>query len=221
MRPGDTNPFASTTPPPDHRLMPNTARPPTSSIQPPASSQWGGKRPGAGAPRGNFNALRNGLHSPRLRAYLRALATDPVMQQLIRECLRVDARGGHLGDMVKHALRGVSFNTPRVQDMRARRRRQNHRLARRIDRLIREAPPGAWAVPPPTLHRDGDGRPFVFTDHRGAPFNPLANRTEPIDPMVPRTITAATRRVQRALQRQHDQALIAWFREECAGRPTE
>ena len=39
----------------------------------------GGRRPGAGAPKGNFNGLRTGLHSPRVRAAIRAIVADPVL----------------------------------------------------------------------------------------------------------------------------------------------
>jgi hypothetical protein len=37
----------------------------------------GGKRAGAGAPRGNMNALRTGRYSPRMQALAAALLTDP------------------------------------------------------------------------------------------------------------------------------------------------
>ena len=37
----------------------------------------GGKRPGAGAPRGNLNAVKAGRYSPRLQAIAKALAADP------------------------------------------------------------------------------------------------------------------------------------------------
>ncbi|MBI4297990.1 MAG: hypothetical protein HY676_05605 [Chloroflexi bacterium] len=36
----------------------------------PEPSRRGGKRIGAGAPRGNFNALKYGRHFPQARAYL-------------------------------------------------------------------------------------------------------------------------------------------------------
>ncbi len=37
----------------------------------------GGKRPGAGAPKGNLNAVKAGRYSPRLQAIAKALAADP------------------------------------------------------------------------------------------------------------------------------------------------
>lgn len=44
----------------------------------------GGRRPGAGAPKGNFNGLRTGLHSPRVLAAIKAAVTDPVLWQALR-----------------------------------------------------------------------------------------------------------------------------------------
>ena len=49
----------------------------------PDQSRWGGKRPGAGAPKGNLNALKTGRSSPRVRALLDLLLTIPEMRQLL------------------------------------------------------------------------------------------------------------------------------------------
>ena len=43
----------------------------------------GGKRPGAGAPRGNTNAFRSGRHSRQLKALLMVLAQIPLFKTLI------------------------------------------------------------------------------------------------------------------------------------------
>ena len=43
----------------------------------PRPKRRGGKRPGAGAPRGNTNAVKTGVHSARLHAIVRRLFTDP------------------------------------------------------------------------------------------------------------------------------------------------
>jgi hypothetical protein len=44
---------------------------------PPRRGPWGGYRPGAGAPRGNLNALRHGRYSVRVRRLARRLEQDP------------------------------------------------------------------------------------------------------------------------------------------------
>ncbi len=41
------------------------------------NSKRGGRRPGAGAPKGNLNGLKSGARSPRVRAVLRAIAENP------------------------------------------------------------------------------------------------------------------------------------------------
>ncbi len=51
----------------------------------------GGKRPGAGAPKGNLNALRHGRNSPRIREYMLNLLTMPEFAELL---LFVMARKG-------------------------------------------------------------------------------------------------------------------------------
>jgi len=50
-------------------------RPVTSDYLP--ATRRGGRRPGAGAPRGNLNGLKTGAHSPRVKAVLRAIAENP------------------------------------------------------------------------------------------------------------------------------------------------
>ena len=48
----------------------------------------GGKRPGAGAPKGNLNALKTGGRSVRLKAVLSALAQMPELQEFMLEVRR-------------------------------------------------------------------------------------------------------------------------------------
>ena len=43
----------------------------------------GGKRPGAGAPRGNMNALRSGHYSARIRAVARGLSSIPEIRDML------------------------------------------------------------------------------------------------------------------------------------------
>ncbi len=43
----------------------------------------GGRRPGAGAPKGNLNGLKHGLHSKQLAALGLAFASNPKLQQAL------------------------------------------------------------------------------------------------------------------------------------------
>ncbi len=44
----------------------------------------GGRRRGAGAPKGNLNGLRNGRHSPRVLALTQRLLDEPDLRTLLR-----------------------------------------------------------------------------------------------------------------------------------------
>ena len=48
----------------------------------------GGNRPGAGAPRGNMNAVKTGQYSVRLRAIARALGEVPQIRDMLVETER-------------------------------------------------------------------------------------------------------------------------------------
>ncbi len=50
----------------------------------------GGRRPGAGAPAGNTNALKTGRHSVRVKAVIDALLADPETREVL---LRIGAKG--------------------------------------------------------------------------------------------------------------------------------
>ena len=45
----------------------------------------GGKRPGAGAPRGNLNGLRTGMHTPRMLLVYRVIIKHPDRKALAHE----------------------------------------------------------------------------------------------------------------------------------------
>jgi len=45
--------------------------------------QWGGKRPGAGAPLRNLNALKHGGHSAYVQTLLQALAAHPATRDVL------------------------------------------------------------------------------------------------------------------------------------------
>ena len=65
---------------------------PASSLQPPPSSRRGGRRPGAGAPKGNLNALRSGTRSKQLRAVIVALLTVPEPRRVLLHFSRMEQR---------------------------------------------------------------------------------------------------------------------------------
>ena len=48
----------------------------------------GGKRPGAGAPKGNLNAVKTGQYSVRLRAIAKALTEVPQIRDMLTEAER-------------------------------------------------------------------------------------------------------------------------------------
>ena len=107
---------------------------PASTVPPPASrpracperSRRGGRRPGAGAPRGNLNALKSGRYSKRLAALTAALDAMPRTADLLvkmtardrasmemlayglqsyAEMLLLIARGGSINDLDEPQLR--------------------------------------------------------------------------------------------------------------------
>ena len=55
-------------------------------------SKRGGRRPGAGAPKGNLNALRNGDHSQRFTRGLLMIALLPEVQAVLRALKAEDRR---------------------------------------------------------------------------------------------------------------------------------
>ena len=57
----------------------------------PAKKKRGGKRPGAGAPKGNMNALKTGAYSKQFAELGRLLASDPKIQVVL---LDIGARAG-------------------------------------------------------------------------------------------------------------------------------
>ena len=52
----------------------------------------GGKRPGAGAPRGNLNAFKSGRYSSRYRTLVEALASIPEIRDMILAHHRLQKR---------------------------------------------------------------------------------------------------------------------------------
>lgn len=56
-----------------------------------ASGDHGGGRKGAGAPKGNINAVKNGNHSPQV-ATVRALLSTPTVQRVVRGLQQAEER---------------------------------------------------------------------------------------------------------------------------------
>jgi len=52
----------------------------------------GGKRPGAGAPKGNLNALKSGRRSRQLKMVIQALVAAPSVRRVMLQLARQDIR---------------------------------------------------------------------------------------------------------------------------------
>ena len=77
--------------------MPTTPHP-----TPTSRNRRGGRRPGAGAPRGNLNALRSGRYSRQIKALQIALRTMPLTADVLR---RADAAGEGKRALLAQVLR--------------------------------------------------------------------------------------------------------------------
>ncbi len=64
-------------------------------------SRRGGRRPGAGAPKGNMNALKSGRYSKQMKALRLALQAMPATSDVVR---RFDAAGTEKRTMLARAL---------------------------------------------------------------------------------------------------------------------
>ena len=78
--------------------------PTTRDPQPPARPR-GGRRPGAGAPKGNLNALKTGRYSRRLAALRAALAAMPVTADVLAKMTGRDRRKM---EMLAHGLQSYA-----------------------------------------------------------------------------------------------------------------
>ncbi len=86
---------------------------PASSVERPASKR-GGKRPGAGAPKGNLNALKGGRYSLRVRAFRGAMTALPRTTDILTQLTGRDRRKMELlayglqfyAEVVLHMARG-------------------------------------------------------------------------------------------------------------------
>ena len=66
----------------------------------PEPRRWGGRRPGAGAPKGNLNGLKHGLRSKQMKAVVVRWARDPQM----RAVLAAYARAGNANQRATTAV---------------------------------------------------------------------------------------------------------------------
>jgi len=84
----------------------------------PEPSRRGGKRPGAGAPKGNLNALKHGGNSAQLRQLAVTLALLPHVRDTFirfgRRQRRTAAKAGHqlLTQFLRACLAGLQDNQP-------------------------------------------------------------------------------------------------------------
>lgn len=67
----------------------------------------GGRRPGAGAPKGNLNGLRSGRSSPRVQAVLAALLSNPEIRGVLFQLRAAD-------DAARDEIRQIVVNAARI-----------------------------------------------------------------------------------------------------------
>ena len=90
----------------------------------------GGRRPGAGAPKGNLNALRTGTRSKQLKAVIIALLAIPETRRVLLHFSRMEQRRrALLQDAVNHYARLLGLPS-RERTITAARRHQIHRATR-------------------------------------------------------------------------------------------
>ncbi len=79
--------------------------PRTSNIEPRASKPRGGRRPGAGAPKGNLNAFKTGRFSKRLAALRAALDAMPKTANTL---VQITGRDRRKMEMLAHGLQSYA-----------------------------------------------------------------------------------------------------------------
>ncbi|MCJ7509665.1 MAG: hypothetical protein MUP14_02085, partial [Dehalococcoidia bacterium] len=62
---------------------PTTCHTPEGAVLAPPTNRRGGKRPGAGAPKGNLNALKTGSRSQQLNIVIEALLASPTIRRVM------------------------------------------------------------------------------------------------------------------------------------------
>ena len=77
---------------------------PPPSIARSAGRTWGGRRPGAGAPRGNTNALKTGEFSVRHRRFIQALASIPEIRETLFKLAAHQRRKERLSQLAAAAV---------------------------------------------------------------------------------------------------------------------
>ncbi|MGB6836100.1 MAG: hypothetical protein WBF66_00165 [Dehalococcoidia bacterium] len=105
----------------------------------------GGPRPGAGAPRGNLNALKHGLHSDQMKALALALAQLPLFRRYLqRLAARRATQRRELATAVQVLSSWVLYQRALDKGSTVRlpppRRRMTKRGARLLARAIIDAP---------------------------------------------------------------------------------
>ena len=83
----------------------------------PEQSQRGGKRPGAGAPKGNMNAVKSGRYSMRLRAVAKAMSSVPEIRDMLIEAQRRQLRDQRKAELLAYrALLDLVSKVPAVNN---------------------------------------------------------------------------------------------------------
>jgi len=113
----------------------------------------GGPRPGAGAPRGNTNAMKTGRYSPRMTGLLRELAQNRAFVWFVKTLRDMDLSDDEFKDLFRRATLGL----PETTEYAAARKRKARRKARDFFRRWR-----ASLGPRPSSHI---GRAIFSLDH--------------------------------------------------------
>ncbi len=109
----------------------------------------GGRRPGAGAPRGNLNALRTGNRSKQLRALVFALMLVPQTRRVLLHFSKMEQhRRALLRDAVNRNARLLQLPS-RERSVKAMRKGQLPEDVRFLETIIRGDPPPSRAKAQP------------------------------------------------------------------------
>lgn len=101
----------------------------------------GGRRPGAGAPKGNMNALRSGSRSKQLKAVVFALMAVPQTRRVLLHFSRLEQRRRDaLRDAMNEYARLLQLPS-RERSIKAARKDQLPEDVRFLETIIRDLPP--------------------------------------------------------------------------------
>jgi hypothetical protein len=94
----------------------------------------GGRRPGAGAPKGNLNALKGGRYSPRVRFVLSAMLAVPEYRAVIQALIAEGERARATFDELMTASLRILYERPVSDEIRAAVSAARERFLREVGR---------------------------------------------------------------------------------------